>query len=111
ERVGKSSAIFDERKLRWLNGRFMRALPLRGYEDLLLGHLRRYAPEDASTFESAPPDRRRMACEIVHDKAQTLEEVWPLIRFLFAEPVKDPAAWRKVMRGDAASALAEALEA
>src|SRR5581483_2606989 len=34
-----------------------------------------------------------------------------LIRFLFAEPVKDPAASRKVMRGDAAPALAEALEA
>ena len=28
ERVGRSSAIFDERKLRWLNGRYMRELPL-----------------------------------------------------------------------------------
>ena len=26
--VGRASAIFDEQKLRWLNGRFMRELPL-----------------------------------------------------------------------------------
>jgi glutamyl-tRNA synthetase len=111
ERVGKSSAIFDERKLRWLNGRFMRALPLDDYEHRLLDHLRRYAPDDARAFESAPPERRQVACGIVREKAQTLEEVWPLIRFLFAEPALDPAAWQKVMTGDAGSALAEALEA
>ena len=28
ERSGRSSAIFDEQKLRWMNGRFMRELPL-----------------------------------------------------------------------------------
>jgi glutamyl-tRNA synthetase len=111
ERVGKSAAVFDERKLRWLNGRFMRSLPLEDYEHRVLGQLRRYAPEDAVAFESAPADRRRAACEIVRDKAQTLEEVWPLIRFLFSEPAPDPKAWQKVMTGDAASALAEALDA
>ena len=52
-----------------------------------------------------------MACEIVRDKAQTLDEVWPLIRFLFVEPERDPTSWQKVMTADAGSALAEALEA
>ncbi|MGH2965191.1 MAG: glutamate--tRNA ligase [Solirubrobacterales bacterium] len=111
ERVGKSAAVFDERKLRWVNGRFMRALPLDDYEQRLLGHLRRHAPDDARAFESAPPERRRVACEIVRDKAQTLAEVWPLVRFLFVEPARDPAAWEKVMSGDAAPALDGALEA
>ena len=111
ERVGKSAAVFDERKLRWLNGRFMRALPLDDYEQRLLDHLGRYAPDHARAFERAPQDRRRVACEIVRDKAQTLDEVWPLIRFLFVEPERDPTAWQKVMTADAGSALAEALEA
>src|SRR6476660_674910 len=31
EDVGKSAAIFDEKKLRWLNGRFMREMPLDEY--------------------------------------------------------------------------------
>ena len=33
ERVGRASAIFDEKKLRWLNGRFMRELELDRYVD------------------------------------------------------------------------------
>jgi glutamyl-tRNA synthetase len=111
ERVGRSSAIFDERKLRWMNGRFMRELPLEDYERRLLDHLRLRAPVDASAFEAGSMEARRTACEIVRDKAQTLDEIWPLVRFLFAEPEPNPAAWDKVMTPDAAPALAEALDA
>jgi glutamyl-tRNA synthetase len=111
ERVGRASAIFDERKLRWLNGRFMRELPLEEYERRLADQLRRTSPEDGAAFLAAEPERRRAACEIVQDKAQTLEEVWPLIRFLFGEPAEDPVAWSKVMTAEARPALSEALEA
>ena len=111
ERVGRSSAIFDERKLRWLNGRFMRELPLEEYERRLAEHLRRRHEADADAFEAAEPERRRAACEIVRDKAQTLEEIWPLIRFLFLGPLDDDAAREKVMTPEAGPALADALAA
>ena len=111
DRVGRSAAIFDERKLRWLNGRFMRELPVDEYEARLTTHLRCAAAADATAFLAASPERRRAACEIVRDKAQTLDEVWPLIRFLFQDPIDDPAAWRRVMTPEARPALAEALEA
>jgi glutamyl-tRNA synthetase len=110
ERVGRSAAIFDQRKLRWINGRFMRALPLAEYERRLTAHLRRVAPQAAQAFSAATPECRREACRIVQDKAQTLHEVWPLISFLFTEPERDQAAWEKVMKGDAGTALAEAIE-
>ncbi|MET0823069.1 MAG: hypothetical protein ABWY79_01820 [Solirubrobacterales bacterium] len=52
------------------------------------------------------------ACAIAQDKAQTLTELWPLIRFLFEPPVDDPKAWSKVMERDGvADALAASLEA
>ena len=111
ERVGRSSAIFDERKLRWVNGRFMRELPVEEYERRLVEYLRLRDGDDAEAFCSAPAQRRRAACEAVRDKAQTLEEVWPLIRFLFREPVDDPSAWKRVMTPEARPALAAALEA
>ncbi|MEK6271300.1 MAG: glutamate--tRNA ligase [Actinomycetota bacterium] len=111
DRVGRSSAIFDERKLRWLNGRFMRELPLEEYERRLVAHLRLGGEADAEAFSAAEPERRRAAGEIVQDKAQTLDEVWPLIRFLFAGPVDDAAAWERVMTRDARPALVDALEA
>lgn len=101
--VGKSAAIFDERKLRWLNGRFMRELPLEEYTAAVGRYLGR-----------KPDQRLRAACEIAQEKAQTLDEVWPLIRFLFEAPVEDPKAWAKVMKADAGAlltAVAEALAA
>jgi glutamyl-tRNA synthetase len=102
EDVGKSAAIFDEKKLRWLNGRFMREMPLDDYTAALARHLGR-----------APDVQLRVACEIAQEKAQTLEEVWPLIRFLFEPPVSDEKAWDKVMKEgtrDVLEAVAAALE-
>jgi glutamyl-tRNA synthetase len=98
--VGRASAIFDEQKLRWLNGRFMREMDLDEYTALVAGHLGR-----------DPDERLRAACEIAQEKAQTLEEVWPLIGFLFDEPETDEKAWKKVMKDGALPLLSEALEA
>ncbi len=101
--VGRSAAIFDEKKLRWLNGRFMREMPLDEYTLAVARHLGR---ED--------DEQLRDACAIVQDKAQTLAEVWPLIRFLYEPPVDDEKAWAKVMKegtGEMLDAAAEALAA
>ena len=112
ERVGRSAAVFDERKLRWLNGRFMRELDPPRYAERLRMHLLRADPKAAAAFDSADEDIRLRACEIVADKAQTLAEVWPLVAFLFEEPRIDPEAWKRVMtREDAPALLAAAADA
>jgi glutamyl-tRNA synthetase len=100
EDVGRAAAIFDEKKLRWVNGRYMREMPLDDYVDAVAAHLGRPADE-----------RLLAACEIVQEKAQTLEEVWPLIRFLFESPVEDEKAWRKTMKDAALVALEASREA
>ena len=97
DRVGKASAIFDEQKLRWLNGRFMREMPLEAYTAAVAAHLGR-----------EPDAQLRAACEIVQEKAQTLNEVWPLIRFLLEEPETDEKAWKKVMKDGSGELLAAA---
>jgi glutamyl/glutaminyl-tRNA synthetase len=98
--VGRASAIFDEQKLRWLNGRFMREMDLDDYTASVARHLDR-----------EPDQSLRAACEIAQEKAQTLDEVWPLIGFLFEEPETDEKAWKKVMKDGALPLLSEALEA
>ena len=92
--VGRSSAIFDEKKLRWMNGRYMREMDPALYLETVAGYLGR-----------DPDPALATACSIVQEKAQTLDEVWPLISFLFEEPVEDPKAWSKVMRGEAGRSL------
>jgi glutamyl-tRNA synthetase len=111
ERVGRASAIFDVQKLRWMNGRFMRSMDPAEYERRLAEHLARTDPGAGEAFAAAAPERRREACAIVGEKAQTLTEVWPLVAFLFEPPVEDEKAWRKVMRDGAGPLLASAREA
>jgi glutamyl-tRNA synthetase len=94
EDVGKAAAIFDEKKLRWINGRFMREMPIEEYTAAVARHLGRDADEQLLR-----------ACSIAQEKAQTLDEVWALIRFLFEPPVDDEKAWAKVMKDGALAAL------
>jgi len=95
ERVSRSPAVFDERKLRTFNGRDLRELPV----DELVARL------EAFTGRSG----LRPAVEIAQDKLQTLADFWPLCGFLFDGPVDDPDAFARVMDAEgAADALAEA---
>lgn len=98
--VGRSSAIFDEKKLRWMNGRYMRELPLDEYVDR------------AARFLGLEPDEKlRTACSIAQEKAQTMAELWPLIAFLYEPPVDDEKAWRKFMKAEAGAVLSAVAEA
>ena len=83
ERVSKSPAVFDEQKLRWMNGRYVRELDV----DDLTGRL------EALTGRSG----LRGAVEISQDKISTLSEFWPLTHFFFDGPADDPAAREKVI--------------
>lgn len=100
EDVGRSSAVFDEKKLRWMNGRYMRDMDLDEYTATV-----------ASLNGRDVDQRLRAGCEIAQEKAQTMTEVWPLIRFLFEPPVEDEKAWRKTMKAHAPEALETARQA
>ena len=88
ERVSKNPAIFDERKLRNLNGRHLREL---GTGELT-------ARLESYTGRSG----LRGAVEISSEKIQTLADFWPLVSFLFDGPSDDPAAFAKTLGRDGA---------
>ena len=86
ERVSKNPAVFDERKLRHLNGRWIRELGT----DELSKRLEQFTGRSGL----------REAVEISEEKIQTLAEFWPLVGFLFDGPAEDRAAFEKVISGD-----------
>jgi glutamyl-tRNA synthetase len=86
ERVSKNPAVFDERKLRHLNGRWIRELGT----DELTKRLEEFTGRTGL----------RAAVEISQEKIQTLADFWPLVGFLFDGPVDDPAAFKKVIDSD-----------
>ena len=83
ERVSKSPAVFDEQKLRHINGRYLRELAL----DDLTGRL------EALTGREGLRD----AAEISQEKISTLADFWPLAGFFFDGPADDPKAREKIL--------------
>lgn len=86
ERVSKNPAVFDEKKLRHLDGRWIRELGT----DELTRRLEEYTGRTGL----------RGAVEISEEKIQTLADFWPLVGFLFDGPTDDPAAFQKVIASD-----------
>jgi glutamyl-tRNA synthetase len=97
ERVSRNPAVFDEQKLRWMNGRYLRELPT---EEL------RQRLEDL-TGREIPLE----AVAISQEKMQTLADFWPLAKFLVEPQEFDQKAWDKVMSDGAHERLRAAREA
>ena len=93
ERVSRNPARFDHQKLRWMNGRYMRALPV----DELTARL------ESFTGRSGLRD----AVEISQEKMQTLADFEPLAGFIFDGPADDPKARDKWLDEQGRSALAD----
>jgi glutamyl-tRNA synthetase len=84
ERVSKNPAVFDEQKLRWMNGRYLRELPVERLQERI----------EALSGREVP----REAVEISQEKMQTLADFWPLAGFIVDRPEDyDQKAWDKVM--------------
>src|SRR5579875_2175930 len=83
ERVSKNPAVFDERKLRHMNGVYIRELPP--------AELTRRLEERTGRTGLAD------AVAISREKIQTLAEFWPLVGFLFDGPADDPTAYERTI--------------
>src|SRR4051795_8655750 len=94
ERVSKNPAVFDEQKLRWINGRYLRELP---QEELT----RRQERFTGRTGLSG-------AVAITQEKISTLDEFWKLAASFYDGPVDDPKARAKFLEPrDSKEALAD----
>jgi glutamyl/glutaminyl-tRNA synthetase len=87
DRVSRNPARFDETKLRWLNGVWIRNLPV---EDLA-GRIGWFLGQSAHT-DTARDHRLTRAVEISQEKIHTLADFWPLTGPLLGEAVDDPKA-------------------
>jgi glutamyl-tRNA synthetase len=96
-RVQRNPAQFDEQKLRWMNGRYMRELSL---EELTAALADFYGRDDLGP-----------AAAISAEKLQTLAEFWPLCGFIYDGPVDDPAARERWLGAEGREVLVEIRDA
>src|SRR3954471_24219651 len=89
DRVSRNPAVFDEQKLRWMNGRYLRELA----RDDLVRRLERFTGRTG--IEGA--------VAIAQEKMQTLADFEALTAFIFDGPKEDPNAFDKVIGSDGGS--------
>jgi glutamyl-tRNA synthetase len=97
ERVQRNPARFDEKKLRWMNGQYVRALA----PDELTQRLETFTGRDGLGG----------AARISQEKIQTLADFWPLAGTIFDGPRDDAKAQEQWLTGDGRAALTAARDA
>jgi glutamyl-tRNA synthetase len=96
ERVQRNPAVFDEKKLRWMNGRYVRMLSVDELTDRLHAFLGR--------------NGLRPAVEAAQEKIQTLADFWPLVGPIYDGPVDDEKARAKWLDDSGRAIVGEARE-
>jgi glutamyl-tRNA synthetase len=99
DRVGVSPATFDYAKLDWMNGVYLRELPVAAYGDALVRFLR----EQGSDWDES---QIRAAAPLVQEKIGRLGEFSAFAGFLFHDVEPDPALLDKRILTLAETALA-----
>jgi glutamyl-tRNA synthetase len=98
DRVQRNPARFDEKKLRWMNGRYIRELAVPDLAQRIAGYLDR----NGEVAAAVPAAR---------EKIQTLADFWPLVGPIYDGPVDDSQAREQWLGEDGRRALAAAREA
>jgi len=108
ERVQKSAAVLDERRLLWLDGAHIRELSL----DDLFERCKSFLPETAGTYSE---DYQRQVVGLVQERLKYFAELPELTSFFFAEPVpnmtliSDNKQLKKLDKAELVSLLRQAI--
>ena len=104
ERVQRSGARFDEQRLLWMNGQWIRRLSL----DDLYERVKKYWPKSA---EDADETYKKQVLALVQDRLKTLAELPLMTEYFFAEPtvnlelIDTNKQLKKLSRGEQKSLL------
>lgn len=102
DRISKNPAIFDAEKLEWMNGAYLRELPADEYVTRMTPWLERAGLASASGV-AARPEWFRAIVPLIAERAKRLDEIAPMIAFLFSEPELDEKARDKVLGAEGAA--------
>lgn len=104
--VSKNPAVFDTTKLKWMNGQYIRAMDPSDFTARAVASVE-------SDLDRDLDERERSALEfmapMIQERIEFLSDIPDAARFLHVDEVTyDETSWSKVMKGDAARALAAA---
>lgn len=86
-RITKSPAVFDMKKLRWVNGQHLRALPEESLDELISAQLL-----DSGLLTAADAAFTSAAARMVAEKVELVNDAEPLIRDALLYPLEETMA-------------------
>ncbi|MGA7281643.1 MAG: glutamate--tRNA ligase [Acidimicrobiia bacterium] len=93
--VSKNPAVFDPDKLAWMNGEYIRAMPLEGFVEAVRPHVQAAVGRD---LDPAEWERFGMVAALVQERTKLLPEAGEQVVFLFEDfDDYDATSWEKVM--------------
>jgi glutamyl-tRNA synthetase len=107
DRISKNPAVFDAEKLEWMNGVYLRDMPVGEFLDRMVPWLESEGLLSADAVEGHRDWLLRLP-PLVQERVKHLDEVVPMVRFLFGEPNIDAAAQEKVLEAPGAGAALDA---
>ena len=100
----KNPATFDNAKLLWMNGEYIRHSPV----DRLIAQAKPFL--DKAGLGDVDANRLATAVKLEQEKAKLLSDIPGLVEFFFREPVYDPKALDKVLKVPGAELVLSDLE-
>ncbi|RMH58807.1 MAG: glutamate--tRNA ligase [Candidatus Hydrogenedentota bacterium] len=105
ERLNKSAAVFDEQKLRWLNGQYIAKVPLNEVLEFLGDWKAEYGLTEERLKEwgvpLSPDEFVERVASLGKDRAKVLEEIAEIVRYFLIEEIEiEEAAAKKHFRGE-----------
>ena len=101
ERVSKSGAMFDTKKLEWMNGHYIRQMEPADLADALIDYWRAFPAEGVGPL----PERNQVVriVPLVRERLKTLRDAAPLVGFFFQDCVEYETAELVQRKMDAAA--------
>ena len=107
DRISKNPAIFDEEKLEWLNGVYLRDMPAEKFVEQIVPWLVEAGLTDTDDVARRHDWYLRLA-PLIAERTKRLDEVADKVAFLFTEPIIDDAAREKVLAAEGAGRVLSA---
>jgi len=107
--VSKSPAVFDTKKLEWMNGIYIRKMPADEFLVRATASLEADLGRDLDDGERA---RLAAVAPLAQERVAVVDEVGSSVRYLFSDEVEhDESSWSKVMKAEAPRAVRAAISA
>lgn len=83
ERIQNSGARFDEVKIHWYNGQWIRKIVAENGIDALFSRTENFWPESANSF---PDDYKKKVLNIIFDRLKVLSDLKEMTNYFFVDP-------------------------